>query len=105
MISRRAFLVGTAAVVAAPVLPAMPLAPKGRAVIYANRTFRTSDDMMFLEGMSQRIARMIIYGNSEETPTQFMGLGPIYSIGSDDDATRSLWRVSWSEKNQGAIAP
>lgn len=41
--------------------------------------FRESEDVAFLEGMSQTIAQTFIYGNTAFNPAEFMGLAPFYN--------------------------
>lgn len=41
--------------------------------------FRESEDVAFLEGMSQTIAQTFVYGNTVATPSEFMGLEPFYN--------------------------
>src|SRR6516164_1468930 len=41
--------------------------------------FRLSEVRAFLEGMSQQVARTIVYGNQFVNPEQFTGLAPRYS--------------------------
>jgi hypothetical protein len=43
------------------------------------RNFRETEDMAFLEGMSQTIIQTFFYGNTAVTPAEFMGLSPFYS--------------------------
>ena len=41
--------------------------------------FRESEDVAFLEGMSQTIVQTFFYGNTVVTPAEFMGLSPFYN--------------------------
>lgn len=73
--------------------------------------FRHSEDVAFLEGMSQTIAQTFVYGNTTQTPAEFMGLAPFYNtvntataanaanvidcLGTGSSNT-SLWMIGWS---------
>ena len=72
--------------------------------------FRETEDVAFLEGMSQTIAQTIIYGNTMNTPAEFMGLATFYNTvntataqnaanvidgGGVGSSNTSLWFVGW----------
>ena len=82
--------------------------------------FRESEDVAFLEGMSQTIAQTFIYGNTVNTPSEFMGLAPFYNTistasaqnaqnvinaGGTGTANTSLWLVGWGPETIFAIYP
>jgi len=69
--------------------------------------FRLSEDMAFIEGMSQTMASTIVYGNISSDPEKFTGLAPRYNSlsaengeniidggGTGSDNT-SIWFVTW----------
>lgn len=73
-------------------------------------SFRESEDVAFLEGMSQTIAQTFIYGNTTVTPAEFMGFAPFYNTVSTATAQNaanvidgagtgssntSLWLIGW----------
>jgi hypothetical protein len=71
--------------------------------------FRESEDVAFLEGMSQTIAQTIFYGNTTVNVAQFMGLSPFYNSislaqnganilpgGGTGSSNASLWLIGWS---------
>jgi len=82
--------------------------------------FRESEDMAFLEGMSQTIAQTFWYGNTTITPKEFMGLSPFYNTlatataqnaanvidggGTGSDNT-SLWLVGWGPETIFGVYP
>ena len=82
--------------------------------------FRESEDVAFLEGMSQTIAQTFIYGNTTVTPAEFMGLAPFYNtistasaqnaanvlsaLGSAS-ANTSLWLIGWSPETIFGLYP
>lgn len=72
--------------------------------------FRETEDVAFLEGMSQTIAQTIIYGNTMNTPAEFMGLATFYNTvntataqnaanvidgGGVGSSNTSLWFIGW----------
>ena len=76
--------------------------------------FRRSEDVAFLEGMSQTIAQTLIYGNTTVTPNEFMGLVPFYNTlntataqnaanvlngGGLANNNTSLWLIGWSPQS------
>lgn len=79
--------------------------------------FRMSEDRAFLEGMNQRMAQTLFYGDTSVNPQQFMGLAPRYSSksagngqniidagGTGTDNT-SIWLVVWGENTVHGIFP
>lgn len=77
---RRSFLKGgvAAVAVAASGVSILPLAPESTAMItledYCNRIM-----VPYIEGMQQKIAHTILYGNPEWAPVRFTGMIPRYS--------------------------
>jgi hypothetical protein len=82
--------------------------------------FRMSEDVAFLEGMSQTITETYIYGNTVTLPTQFMGLAPFYNTvslntaqnaanvidaGGTGSSNTSLWLIGWSPETIFGIFP
>lgn len=82
--------------------------------------FRLSEDNAHLEGLSQQMARTIIYGNAAVNPTQFTGLAPRYNTvstataqnavnimdgGGTGSSNTSIWLVSWGEQTTFGIFP
>jgi hypothetical protein len=82
--------------------------------------FRESEDVAFLEGMSQTIAQTFIYGNTVATPAEFMGLAPFYNtvatatalnaanvidaLGTGTSNT-SLWLIGWGPETIFGLYP
>lgn len=79
--------------------------------------FRLSEDRAFLEGMNQRMAQTLFYGDTSVNPQQFMGLSSRYSLlsagngqniidagGTGTDNT-SIWLVVWGENTVHGIFP
>ncbi len=50
------------------------------------KAFRETEDVAFLEGMSQTIAQTVFYGNIATNPAQFMGLGSFYNTVNTSNA-------------------
>lgn len=85
---------------------------KALADLYNNSPeFRLSEDLVFLESMTQTMASTIFYGNTTVNPERFMGLAPRYSTiqtsaaqtannvidaGGTGSTNTSLWVVTWS---------
>ena len=82
--------------------------------------FRETEDVAFLEGMSQTIAQTFIYGNTVLTPTEFMGFAPFYNTistanamnaanvingGGVNSANTSLWLIGWGPQTIFAVYP
>lgn len=80
--------------------------------------FRLSENMAFMESMSQTFAQKCIYGDHTSDPAEFLGLAPRYSTisgatngqnildagGTGSDNT-SVWLVAWSQKGVHGIFP
>jgi hypothetical protein len=82
--------------------------------------FRLSEDMAFLEGMSQQMASTVFYGNTAVNPERFMGLSPRYNTVSTSTAlsaanvidcqgtgstNTSMWMVTWGPRTCHGIFP
>ncbi|HQT65357.1 MAG TPA: hypothetical protein PLO16_12675 [Acidocella sp.] len=80
--------------------------------------FRESEDVAFLEGMSQTIASTFIYGNTTVNPAEFMGLSPFYNSisgaqngsniingGGTGSANTSLWLIGWGPETIFGLFP
>ncbi len=82
--------------------------------------FRESEDVAFMEGMSQTIAQTFFYGNTVSNPAEFMGLAPFYNTintataqnaanvidgGGVGANNTSLWLVGWSPETIFAVYP
>ena len=82
--------------------------------------FRESEDVAFLEGMSQTIAQTTFYGNTVQTPSEFMGLSAFYNTlntanaqnaanviqgGGAGNNNASLWMVGWGTKTIFGLYP
>lgn len=82
--------------------------------------FRQSEDVAFMEGMSQTIAQTMWYGNTAVTPAEFMGLSPFYNTvntataqnasnvidgGGVGSSNTSLWLVGWSPETIFGVFP
>ena len=82
--------------------------------------FRYTEDAAFLEGMSQTIAQTIFYGNTTQTPSEFMGLSSFYNTintanalnaanvidgGGTASNNTSIWMVGWSPRSFYCIYP
>jgi len=76
-----------------------------------------SEDISFLESMSQEMATTVIYGNTDTDPEKFLGFAPRYSSlsaenggnilnagGTGSDNT-SIWLVAWGESTCHGIYP
>src|SRR6266849_2300371 len=72
--------------------------------------FRLSESRAFLEGMSQQVAQVLIYGNQFINPERFTGLAPRYSTvtasnsqtaanildaGGTASTNTSVWVMTW----------
>lgn len=82
--------------------------------------FRLSEDLQFLESMSQSMAQTIFYGNTVVNPERFMGLSPRYNTlqtsvaqsannvincqGAGSTNT-SMWMVTWGPRTCHGIFP
>lgn len=82
--------------------------------------FRLSEDMPFLEGMSQQMAGTVIYGNVGVNPERFMGLAPRYAsvstataqsavnvidAGGVGSTNTSIWFVTWGPNTAHGLFP
>ena len=82
--------------------------------------FRESEDVAFLEGMSQTIAQTMFYGNTVQTPAEFMGLSPYYNTlntanaqnaanvvsgGGTGNSNASLWLIGWGQRSIFGLFP
>lgn len=82
--------------------------------------FRESEDVAFLEGMSQTIAQTVFYGNTVVNPAQFMGLSAFYNTvnqasaqnaanvidgGGTGNNNASLWLVGWGMDKMFGLYP
>ncbi len=82
--------------------------------------FRLSEDMAFLEGMSQQMASTIFYGNTLTNPERFMGLSPRYNatststaqsaanvidMGGTQSTNTSIWGITWGPRTCHGIFP
>lgn len=79
--------------------------------------FRWSEDIAFIEAMSQEMASTFFYGNTESDPEKFLGLAPRYDSlsaenggniidagGSGSDNT-SIWLCLWGDRTLHGIFP
>lgn len=82
--------------------------------------FRMSEDVAFMEGMSQTIAQTFFYGNTVATPAEFMGLSTFYNTvntanaqnavnvidaGGVGNNNASLWLIGWGPDTIFATYP
>lgn len=82
--------------------------------------FRESEDMAFLEGMSQTIIETFFYGNTMVTPAEFMGLASFYNTvntntaqnaanvlngGGSGSSNTSLWLIGHGPDTMFAVFP
>jgi hypothetical protein len=85
--------------------------------------FRVSEDMAFIESLSQTMAQTIFYGNQSANPATFTGLSPRYSVspadsnppanavntilapGASGSTNASIWLVCWGYKSVHGIYP
>jgi hypothetical protein len=80
-------------------------------------SFRLSEDMAFIEGMSQEMADTLFYGNEGSEPEAFTGLSPrfnllsaangeniIDALGTGTD-NNSIWLVVWGPNTVHGIIP
>jgi hypothetical protein len=80
--------------------------------------FRASEDLAFIEGMNQRMATTMIYGNAAVDPKTFTGLAPRYSSlsagnaqnivnggGSAANAQTSIYLVGWGDSTVYGVFP
>lgn len=83
-LSRRSLLTGLLS--SAAVIAAGPVASVVPTVVYANRSFRTQEDICFLEGISQQIVTTFWYGVPACPPAVF------------SEVNDRLLRVSWDSE-------
>lgn len=82
--------------------------------------FRLSEDLAFLEGMSQQMSTQVFYGNKAVNPERFTGLSPRYNttstavaqsaenvidMGGENMTNTSMWLVTWGERTCHGIFP
>jgi hypothetical protein len=81
--------------------------------------FRETEDVAFLEGMSQTIAGTVIYGNTAVNPSEFQGLTTFYNTlntaasnstnvingGGVNSSNTSLWLIGWGPGKMYGLAP
>lgn len=82
--------------------------------------FRESEDVAFMEGMSQTIAQTMFYGNTAVTPAEFMGLSAFYNTINTANAQNaanvvdgkgtgnnnaSLWLIGWGTRSIFGLYP
>lgn len=82
--------------------------------------FRESEDVAFLEGMSQTIAQTFFYGNTVATPAEFMGFAPFYNTKTvataqnganvvdalgTGSSNASLWLICWGPRTIFGLFP
>ncbi|CAN5950717.1 unnamed protein product [Sphagnum jensenii] len=81
---------------------------------------RYQEDAMHMEGLSQKVASDLFYGNKATDPTQFTGFANIYNTvnpatstiannvidcGGTGSTNASMWLVTWGPKQIHAIFP
>jgi len=82
-----------------------------------SNAFRLSEDVAFIEAMSQTLATTLFYGNTATDPEKFLGFAPRYNLttaenggniidagGTGSDNT-SVWLVTWDESTCHGIFP
>lgn len=79
--------------------------------------WRLSEEKAFVQGMSQNMARTIIYGDTTYDPERLMGLAPRYNslsaangeniidAGGTGNTNTSIWLVVWGEDTAHGIYP
>ena len=80
--------------------------------------FRQNEDAAFLEGMGQTIEGTFWYGNSVQTPAEFMGLAPFYNTitgaqnganiidgGGTGSSNASIWVLGLGERSIYGLYP
>lgn len=80
-------------------------------------SFRLSEDVAHIEGISQEVASKIFYGNEGTTPEAFTGLAPRYNslsaqnadniidFGGTGDDNMSIWLCVWGPQTGHGIVP
>ena len=81
---------------------------------------RRTEDVAFLEGMSQTMVQTLFYGNTAVTPAEFMGLAPFYNTvntatasnavnvidcGGTGSSNASMWLLCFGERTLYALYP
>lgn len=81
------------------------------------QSFRLSESMAFIEGMSQEMARVLFYGNEGSQPEVFTGLSPMFNdlsaanadniidAGGTGTDNQSIWLVIWGPNTAHGIVP
>lgn len=84
------------------------------------RTFRASESMAFVEGMTQQVTQTFFYGNTNVNPERFLGLSPRFSTvqtavadsaenvvdgGGTGSTNSSLWFATWGDDTMHLIHP
>jgi hypothetical protein len=80
--------------------------------------FRLSEDKAIIEGISQEVAKTIMYGNEGTKPESFTGLAPrlgkktgsassdnVIDAGGSSTGCTSIWLVGWGENSVHGIYP
>lgn len=98
------------------------LVDKSEAMLNGNvDSFRLSQDMAHIEGLSQQVASAFFYANEATNPTQFTGLSPFYNTitvsnaqnaknvlsagGSTASSMASLWLLGWGDETLFGLFP
>jgi hypothetical protein len=81
------------------------------------KEFRKSEDVAFVEGLSQTLASTVFYGNTQVDPEKFLGLSARYndlsapnavniiSAGGSGADNASVWLCAWGERTGFGIFP
>lgn len=79
--------------------------------------FRESEDMAFIEGMNQQLAKALIYGDSSKDSEKIMGFAPRYNdskaktaaniidAGGTGNNLTSMWLIGWGDLTVHGIFP
>lgn len=82
--------------------------------------FRYSEDMSFIEGLSQQVASALFYSNEAVNPGQFTGFAPNYwsistsntkaaantmNCGGSGSSNSSMWLIGWGDNTTFGIFP
>lgn len=79
--------------------------------------FRFSEDVSFIEAMSQELATTLFYGNTATDPEKFLGLAPRYNSlsaenaenilvgGGSSSVNTSIWLIFWGSQTCHGIFP
>ncbi|KXV13943.1 major capsid protein [Gluconobacter oxydans] len=102
-------------------LEAYALVDKDLAKLEGNSAaFRLSEDMAFIEGMNQQMAKTLFYGNEQSDVAAFTGLAPRYNTvdtataasganvinaGGTGSTNTSIWLACWGPTNGFGIFP